>query len=111
MQPDSNGGQPVTEWVTNESGETIATETITETVYVTEDRPDGAKYNVHMPTFEEIKMEDATLPPMDISSFGDGIGFIWNACYHILTDSGLCLLLWRVLVSVYAHLLIWKLGG
>lgn len=107
---DSNG-QPLTEWVTNESGETIATETITETVYVTENRPDSAKYNVHMPTFEEIKMEDATLPPMDISSFGDGIGFIWNACYHILTDSGFMPVVMACIGISICTFVIWKLGG
>lgn len=107
---DSNG-QPLTEWVTNESGETIATETITETVYNTEDRPDDAKYIVFMPTFEEIKMDDATLPPMDISSFSDGIGFIWNACYNILTDSGFMPVVMACIGISICTFVIWKLGG
>lgn len=100
--PTDASGQPVTD----EQGETV-----TEIVYITDTSPLDGEYNFKMPTLPHLNIYDATLPNPDISSYSDGIGFIWTACYNILTDSDFM----PVVVSCYALALfgfiLWKLGG
>lgn len=102
IYPTDASGQPVTD----ASGETV-----TETEYITDTSPLDGEYSFKMPTLARLNMVDATLPNPDISGYSDGINFVWNMCYNILTDSGFMPVVMIVFALALFGFILWKLGG
>ena len=102
IYPTDSSGQPLTD----ASGETV-----TETEYITDTSPLDGEYSFQMPTLAKLNMYDASLPNPDISAYSDGISWIWNACYNILTDSGLMPIVMIMFALALFGFILWKLGG
>lgn len=102
IYPTDASGQPITD----ASGETV-----TETQYIIDTSPLDGEYNFQMPTLAKLNMYDATLPNPDISAFSDGISWIWNVCYNILTESGFMPVVMIVFALALFGFILWKLGG
>lgn len=102
IYPTDASGQPVTD----ASGETV-----TETEYITDTSPFDGEYSFLMPTLPRLTVFDSTLPNPDLSAYSEGIGFIWNACYNILSASGLMPVVMICLSLALLGFVLWKLGG
>lgn len=102
IYPTDASGQPITD----SSGETV-----TETQYITDTSPLDGEYSFQMPTLAKLNMYDASLPNPDISAYSDGISWIWNACYNILTESGFMPVVMIVFGLALFGFILWKLGG
>lgn len=100
--PTDANGQPVTD----ASGETV-----TETEYITDTNPLDGEYSFMMPTLPHLTIYDATLPNPDVSAYTDGIGFIWNACFNILTSTGFMPVVMICFALALFGFILWKLGG
>lgn len=101
IYPTDESGQPITD----ASGETV-----TETQYITDTSPLDGEYSFLMPTLPHLNIYDASLPIPDVSSYSDGINFIWNACYNILTDTGFMPVVMICFALALFGFILWKLG-
>lgn len=100
--PTDASGQPVTD----SQGETVI-----ETAYITDTRPEDGNYKFLMPTMETLNIPEGSLPSPDLAPFSSGLAFIWNACYNILNGTGFMPVVIVCLSLALFGYILWKLGG
>lgn len=102
IYPTDEDGEPITD----ENGETV-----TETEIVSDTRPTDAIYHVNMPTMPPLDIYEATLPPIDLTPYTNGMSFLTEFGADMLERTGLLPVVLISLTLGVAGAFLFRLGG